>query len=116
MLVALLDQPSEYYDLLGKDISNQLLALSKIPDLVHFFAADYERFLFNMKLVEPIIKKNPRLIIWVSWYKKSSGLGKGMSEDLIRAFALEKDLVDIKVCAVSPVWSGLKLVVRKNKR
>jgi hypothetical protein len=54
--------------------------------------------------------------IWVSWYKKSAKIPTDVTEDLIRARALKTDLVDVKVCAVTDVWSGLKLVVRKHLR
>jgi hypothetical protein len=64
------------------------------------------------------IKKNlkPAIIIWVSWYKKSAGIPTDVTEDNIRNYALRNDLVDVKVCAVSDVWSGLKLVIPLNKR
>jgi len=51
-------------------------------------------------------------MIWVSWYKKSSGKMSGLTEDIIRDTALALGLVDVKVCAVSDEWSGLKLVIR----
>lgn len=54
--------------------------------------------------------------IWVSWCKKAAKIDTDVTEDLIRARALKTDLVDVKVCAVSDVWSGLKLVVRKSLR
>ena len=54
--------------------------------------------------------------IWVSWPKKSSGVPTDITEDTIRAVALPMGLVDVKVCAVDEVWSGLKLVVRKELR
>lgn len=69
-----------------------------------------------MKNILPICKKNSSVIIWVSWYKKASGIATDLTEDIIRGFALENDLVDIKVCAVSDEWSGLKLVVPLAKR
>jgi hypothetical protein len=55
-------------------------------------------------------------VIWVSWPKKSSGVKTDITEDTIRDVALPMGLVDIKVCAVDEVWSGLKLVIRKEKR
>jgi len=55
-------------------------------------------------------------VIWVSWYKKSSGIATDVTEDVIRNYALKNNLVDVKVCAVSEVWSGLKLVVPLAKR
>jgi Protein of unknown function (DUF3052) len=54
--------------------------------------------------------------IWVSWPKKASKVPTDITEDTIRAVALPLGLVDIKVCAVDEVWSGLKLVRRKELR
>lgn len=54
--------------------------------------------------------------VWVSWPKKSAKVPTDITEDVIRAIALPLGYVDIKVCAVSAVWSGLKLVVRKKLR
>jgi hypothetical protein len=58
----------------------------------------------------------PDATVWVSWPKKSSGVATDITEDTIRDVALPMGLVDIKVCAVDNVWSGLKLVVRKERR
>ena len=53
-------------------------------------------------------------MIWVSWPKKTSKVPTDVTEDLIRNRALADGLVDVKVCAVDAVWSGLKLVVRRE--
>jgi hypothetical protein len=58
----------------------------------------------------------PNGVIWVSWPKKSSGVATDVTEDVIRDLALPIGLVDIKVCAVDDVWSGLKLMIRKELR
>jgi hypothetical protein len=58
----------------------------------------------------------PDAAVWVSWPKKSSGIASEVTEDTVRELALPLGFVDIKVCAVSEVWSGLKLVVRKALR
>jgi hypothetical protein len=55
-------------------------------------------------------------VIWISWPKKSSKVPTDITEDTIRKTALPLGFVDIKVCAVTEVWSGLKLVVRKELR
>ena len=55
-------------------------------------------------------------MIWVSWPKKSSGVATDLTEDVVRQIALPLGLVDIKVCAVDEVWSGLKLMIRKELR
>jgi hypothetical protein len=55
-------------------------------------------------------------MIWVSWPKKASKVATDITEDVIRAVVLPLGLVDVKVCAVDEVWSGLKLVIRKELR
>ena len=88
----------------------------EIPDLIHLFTRSLKEFYTAMQKLQPVIAANPEIIIWVSWYKKSSKIPTDINEDLIRAHALENGLVDIKVCAVSEEWSGLKLVVPLKKR
>ncbi len=58
----------------------------------------------------------PDAVIGVSWPKKSSGVATDITEGVIREIALPLTLVDVKVCAVDEVWSGLKLVIRKSAR
>ena len=69
-----------------------------------------------MQKVFAVAEKNKQVMVWVSWYKKSAGIATDMTEDVIRNYALQNGLVDIKVCAVSEQWSGLKLVVPKSLR
>lgn len=54
--------------------------------------------------------------VWVSWPKQASGVATDITEDTIREVALPLGFVDTKVCAVDEVWSGLKLVIRKELR
>lgn len=54
--------------------------------------------------------------IWVSWPKRAAGVASDITEDIIREVCLPLGLVDTKVCAVDKVWSGLKLVIRKELR
>ena len=54
--------------------------------------------------------------IWVSWPKKASKVPTDITEDVIRAVCLPMHLVDVKVCSVDDIWSGLKLVIRKEHR
>ena len=114
--VSLLHPPDDYWGLLEADLSAQICLPGEVPDLVHLFAASRQDFEEGMRSLKAAIRKNPRIVIWVSWYKKSSGMATDLTEDIIRNYALQHDLVDIKVCAVSNFWSGLKLVVPKNKR
>jgi hypothetical protein len=114
--VWLLHPPDKYFDWLDEDISTQVCGPKQVPDWVHLFAANLAVFEKGMRSLVPVWRKNPRLVIWVSWYKKASGITTDLTEDLIRGYALDNGLVDIKVCAVSDQWSGLKLVVPLNKR
>ncbi len=58
----------------------------------------------------------PDGMIWISWPKKASKMPTDVTENVIRDRALADVLVDVKVCAVDAVWSGLKLVIRKEHR
>ena len=54
--------------------------------------------------------------VWVSWPKKASKVPTDITEDTIRSVCLPMGFVDIKVCAVDAIWSGLKLVIRRELR
>jgi hypothetical protein len=83
-------------------------------NLVHAFAT--ERSALG-RLLNTLRKKlSHEAAIWVSWPKKSSKVPTDITEDAIREIALPLGFVDIKVCAVTDVWSGLNLVVRKELR
>jgi len=114
--ILLINAPMDYTELLQVDINEQLCKDKEIPDLVHLFTEKNNLFEKKMRELLPVIKKNPKIVIWVSWYKKSAKKETDITEDVIRNYALRNNLVDIKVCAVSELWSGLKLVVPVAKR
>ncbi len=58
----------------------------------------------------------PAGMLWVSWPKKSSGVAANVDENVVRAIGLDAGLVDVKVCAVTEIWSGLKFVRRVKDR
>jgi hypothetical protein len=58
----------------------------------------------------------PDGMLWVAWPKRASGKPTDLTEDVVRRVALERGLVDVKVCAIDETWSGLKLVVRLKDR
>ena len=91
-----------------------LTRLKSDIEFVHLFATSAS--LLKRKLESYRKKISPDGMIWVSWPKKSSGVATDVTEDVIRTLALPLGFVDIKVCAVSDVWSGLKLVVRRDRR
>ena len=116
MKVLLINQPTNYFELLGIDISKNICKRNQTPDLVHLFVKNVKEFEYEMKKLKPVCKQNPNVTIWVSWYKKAAKIETDITEDVIRNHALANDLVDVKVCAVSDIWSGLKLVVPVAKR
>ncbi|GAA5002269.1 DUF3052 family protein [Pseudoluteimonas lycopersici] len=105
-----------YVELVGA--ANLDLAMQAKPgsttDLVHLFAT--RRGELEKRL--PALRKalQPDAVVWVSWPKKASKVQTDIVEDTIREIALPLGFVDVKVCAVDAVWSGLKLVVRKDLR
>ncbi len=83
-------------------------------DLVHLFAL--RRAVLAAQLAKLRKTLADDAIVWVSWPKKAAKVETDITEDTIRGVALPLGYVDVKVCAVSEVWSGLKLVVRKELR
>lgn len=88
--------------------------LGRDVDIIHLFATT--RAQLTSALHDSLGAMNPDAAIWVSWPKKASKVATEITEDVIREVALPLGLVDIKVCAVDDVWSGLKLVVRRENR
>ena len=114
--ILVINKPDDYYKLLSADISDQLCKKNDIPGLIHLFVKNVTGFETEMKKLKLFCKQNPNITIWVSWYKKTAKIETDITEDVIRNYALKNDLVDVKVCAVSDIWSGLKLVVPVAKR
>lgn len=83
-------------------------------DVIHFFTKSAAEVDQSLPVLRDLIA--PEGMIWVSWPKKASKVATDVTEDVIRDRALKDVLVDVKVCAVDEVWSGLKLVVRVEAR
>lgn len=89
-------------------------AVTHTADLVHLFVTDQATLITELATLRTQMRSDAA--VWVSWPKKSSKVPTDITEDIIRTVALPMGWVDIKVCAVTEVWSGLKLVVRKELR
>jgi hypothetical protein len=110
----LIDAPDDYFDLLQADFNPKVVKSGNLATLVHLFvtkAAELES-----RFLQLIAQVRPDTVIWVSWYKKSAKMDTDITEDRIRAIVLPTGWVDVKVCAVSAQWSGLKIVQRKANR
>lgn len=114
--VLLIDAPLDYHGLLAP-LPASVVFVSEPDagvDIAHVFVTrreDLERILGELRGT-----LKPDAALWISWPKKSSKVPTTITEDTIRALALPLGFVDIKVCAVTEIWSGLKLVVRKGLR
>jgi hypothetical protein len=108
--------PSDYRAMLQPLSASVQLAtsLDASVDIVHIFTT--RRSELSQALAVFRDKLRPTAMVWVSWPKKSAKVPSGISEDTVRELALPIGFVDVKVCAVDDVWSGLKLVVRKELR
>jgi hypothetical protein len=83
-------------------------------EMAHVFVKRRAELLRELEHLRTVLAQDGT--IWVSWPKKSAGVATDVTEDTVREVALPLGLVDIKVCAVNAVWSGLKLVIRKSER
>ena len=100
-----LDRPGDWAGIAG--------AVRKY-DCIHAFTRQRAEIETHLADLQDAIK--PDGMIWVSWPKKASKVATDVTEDVIRAEALKLDLVDVKVAAIDEIWSGLKLVIRKERR
>ena len=111
-----IDQPENYQQRLAP-LPDGVIFVSKCSDdvdVIHLFVDRRSRLEAQLKMLRKQMRSDAAL--WVSWAKKAAKLPTDITEDTIRTVALPMGLVDIKVCAVSDIWSGLKLVIRKELR
>ena len=108
--------PALYSDIVGP-LPNDVAILSRLKaplDMVHLFATKSAGLKVKLERYREAIA--PKGMVWVSWPKKASGVASDLSDVVVRDTALPLGLVDVKVCAVDDTWSGLKFVIRKDKR
>ena len=114
--VRLIGEP-EYYLTLFTDLPMDVyfVANEESPvNLIHFFTKTNAELLLQLPKLKQKITQDG--IIWVSWPKKASKVVTDVTEDKIRNYALQIGLVEVKVCAVDEIWSGLKLVIPVKDR
>jgi hypothetical protein len=115
-IVVLIDAPADYRKLLGQIPSGVNFATRPVGNtkFVHLFVKERRALAEHLRQLRQKIAEDAA--VWVSWPKKSSGVPTDITEDVIRTVALPLGFVDIKVCAVDEVWSGLKLMIRRENR
>ena len=108
--------PAHYATILGPlpDDVTQVKQLKGVLNFIQLFVTERSVLEAELPCCKDIL--DPNGMIWVSWPKKASKVQTDITEQTIRDVCLPMGLVDVKVCAVDEVWSGLKLVVRKELR
>jgi hypothetical protein len=102
-------------EIAAESLQLQLLDRPEAPiDAAHIFVTSRGELEAKLNQLMPLLE--PAGVIWVSWPKRSSKVPTDITEDVIRDICLPMGLVDVKVCAVDDIWSGLKLVIRKEHR
>ena len=115
-LLAVGDVPAEYKSWLGPLPEGAIIVGKGKPPLeaVHVFVTKRAELVRHLEHLRKALV--PDGYVWISWPKRASKVPTNITEDVIREVALPMGFVDIKVCAVSEVWSGLKLVIRVSER
>ncbi len=111
------DMPAAVRDEIEREgLALDHLAAPEAPiEAAHIFVTLREDMAARLVRLRPLLA--PAGFIWVSWPKKASKVPTDITEDGIREVILpDTDLVDVKVCAVDATWSGLKLMIRKQRR
>lgn len=112
--LAVVNPPRAYHQLVAPLPDGVTIhsSVTELTDMVHLFCT--ERADLISALESTVAHLRTDAAVWVSWPKKSSKVPTDITEDTIRELALPLGLVDVKVCAVNEIWSGLKLVIRKE--
>lgn len=113
-----------HFSALPRDVERELGALPEGAERCASLRGTFDylhAFVTTRRELEDVVVRfrrvlDPAGMFWISWPKRSSGVATDVTEDLIRAVALPRGLVDIKVCAVNEIWSGLKFVVPVKDR
>jgi hypothetical protein len=111
------ENPPVHYQTLLEPLPDDVIFVEKPAaplDLVHCFLSEARGLADKLRSFRRVLVEDGA--IWVSWPKKAARVATDVTEDVIRETALVLGLVDVKVCAVDEVWSGLKLVLRLVNR
>lgn len=114
--IKLVNQPKHYFALLGDLPAGIKLVKDRTTkkNLIHYFTTSASELQTDIRDLRSEMAEDGAL--WISWPKKAAKVETDVTEDIVRDIALKDGLVDVKVCAVDEVWSGLKLVIRVKNR
>jgi hypothetical protein len=115
MRISIINPPEDFYTVLGETPEVELVEKPlKDMDFILFFADSKKEFERNFSKLGKTLVSNGML--WIGWPKKASKMPTDLNENIIRDFGLANGLVDVKVCAITDKWSGLKFVIRLKDR
>jgi len=114
--IALINAPKDFAHELGELPANaQILSRVTNPiDIAVLFVLTERALLRDFHKIAKKLASNG--MIWIAWPKKASGVVTDLSEQRVRSIGLDSGLVDVKICAIDDVWSGLKFVIRLKDR
>ena len=114
--IALVNAPAGFEKTLGVLPKNAEIVkrLSSPLDLVVLFVDQEKQLSRQFSLIAKKLAANG--MIWVAWPKKSSGVPTDLTFDPVQRIGLDSGLVDVKICAIDEIWSGLKFVIRVKDR
>ena len=109
--IKIVNEPEGYFKLFNDlPIDLEILTDNKTKkDFIHYFVGNVIQVEKEIKLLSKEIEQNGAL--WISWPKKTSKIETDLNGNIVREIGLKNGLVDIKVCAVNEIWSGLKFVI-----
>lgn len=116
-IIRVFNEPNTYWNDLGalpEGVQTASDNKAKVVDFIHYFCLSADSLKTEILHLKSLLKKSGML--WISWPKKSSKVATDLSDMIVRNTGIEAGLVDIKVCAVDEVWSGLKFVYRRMDR
>jgi hypothetical protein len=114
--IALVNAPTDFAKVLGRLPENAAIVkrLDGPLDLILLFVDREQTLAKQFPILANKLQSNG--MIWVAWPKKSSGVATDLVFEKVQRIGLDSGLVDVKICAVDDVWSGLKFVIRLKDR
>ncbi len=114
--IVALRAPPDYTAILGH-LAESVLVTQKLDQpagFIHYFAMDRRELESDFPILKGMLQKDGT--IWISWPKRASKVATDLNDGAVREIGLANGLVDVKVCSVNEVWSGLKFVYRLKDR
>ena len=113
--VAFVNAPENFVKQLNlpSGVNIRSISKSKELDFIHVFVKRQKALTTAFEYSR---KMKPNGMLWISWPKKTSGVATNVNENIVRETGLAAGLVDVKICAVDEIWSGLKFVYRLRDR